>query len=220
MQLQEENAKMQIPSLNSQIRFMNCKMQSFVWMIREIFKMLNQYAVDTPTLPVSTPPFRNLGGMLSHSLEMPSRNKGPPSTWDTHGISEIFFLQIQQRLLQHFLRQSRVSVSHVSEHTSPYVMSESPTVQDRRCQSRPSARNSVVPSEGGFFKELWCRQTTTADFRFSFWQITSTGHVCFLEVKISRLRYVLVHNFLRKLCNGSKKWRWLIQWMIYSLRHL
>ena len=27
-------------------------------------------------------------------------------------------------------------------------------------------------------------------------------------------RYVLVHNFLRKLCNGPKKWRWLIQWMI------
>ena len=30
----------------------------------------------------------------------------------------------------------------------------------------------------------------------------------------SFLRYVFVHNFLRKLCNGSKKWRWLIQWMI------
>ena len=26
--------------------------------------------------------------------------------------------------------------------------------------------------------------------------------------------YVLVLNSLRKLCNGSKKWRWLIQWMI------
>ena len=36
----------------------------------------------------------------------------------------------------------------------------------------------------------------------------------------SRLRYVLVHNFLGKLCIGSKKWRWLIQWMIKSLRHL
>ena len=26
--------------------------------------------------------------------------------------------------------------------------------------------------------------------------------------------------FLRKRCNESKKWRWLIQWMIWSLRHL
>ena len=36
----------------------------------------------------------------------------------------------------------------------------------------------------------------------------------------SRPRYVLVHNSLRKLCNGSKKWRWLIQWMIWNLRVL
>ena len=36
----------------------------------------------------------------------------------------------------------------------------------------------------------------------------------------SRLRYVLVHNVLRKLCIGSKKWRWLIQWMIYNRRYL
>ena len=42
-------------------------------------------------------------------------------------------------------------ISNVSEHTSPHVMSESQTpVQDQRCQSRPSARNSVDPSEGRF----------------------------------------------------------------------
>ena len=40
-------------SLNSQPRFRNYKMKSIVWMIREIFKMLNQYAVDNPTLPVN-----------------------------------------------------------------------------------------------------------------------------------------------------------------------
>ena len=36
--------------------------------------------------------------------------------------------------------------------------------------------------------------------------------------KDSRLRYVLVHNFWRKLCNGSKKWRWFNQWIIWNLR--
>ena len=56
--------------------------------------------------------------------------------------------------------------SNVSKHTSPHVMSESQTpVQDPRCQSGPSARNSFVPSEGGFFQELWGRPTTTADFK-------------------------------------------------------
>ena len=37
--------------------------------------------------PLFFPPFQNPGGMQSHSLGMPSRNNGPPSIWDTHGIS-------------------------------------------------------------------------------------------------------------------------------------
>ena len=48
-------------------------------------------------------------------------------------------------------QESNLWISHVSEHTSQHVMSESQTpVQDQRCQSGPSARNSVVPNEGGF----------------------------------------------------------------------
>ena len=59
--------------------------------------------------------------------------------------------------------------SDISEHTSPHVMSESPTpVQDQRCQSRPSARNSVIRIEGGFFENYGAEPTTTADFRSSF----------------------------------------------------
>ena len=63
------------------------------------------------------------------------------------------------------------------------------------------------------FKELWGRPITTADFGSSLWQIPYTSYVCLLEDKFQGPRYVLVHNSLRKLCNGSKKWRWLIQWM-------
>ena len=37
--------------------------------------------------PVFFPLVRDPGGMLSRSLGMPSRNNGPPSIWDTHGIS-------------------------------------------------------------------------------------------------------------------------------------
>ena len=33
------------------------------------------------------PPFRDPGGMLGRSVGMLSRNDGPPSIWDTHGIS-------------------------------------------------------------------------------------------------------------------------------------
>ena len=37
--------------------------------------------------PVSFPPHPIPGGMLRHSVGMPSRKDGPPSIWDTHGIS-------------------------------------------------------------------------------------------------------------------------------------
>ena len=37
--------------------------------------------------PVVFPPHPDPGGMLSRSQGMPSRNNGPPSIWDTHGIS-------------------------------------------------------------------------------------------------------------------------------------
>ena len=52
--------------------------------------MLNQCAVDSPTLPVnavSFPPHPIPGGMLSRSIGMPSRNDRQPSIWDTHGRS-------------------------------------------------------------------------------------------------------------------------------------
>ena len=42
--------------------------------------------------PVSFPLFPDLGGMLSRSLGMPSRREGPPSIWDTHGISGNVFV--------------------------------------------------------------------------------------------------------------------------------
>ena len=37
--------------------------------------------------PVSFQPHPVPGGMLSRSIGMPSRRDGPPSIWDTHGIS-------------------------------------------------------------------------------------------------------------------------------------
>ena len=85
--------------------------------------------------PVFFPPFQNPGGMLSRSLGMPSRNEGPPSIWDTHGISGNVFANRTASSSAPYPQESNPWISNVSEHTSPHVMSESQTpAQDPRCQ--------------------------------------------------------------------------------------
>ena len=141
-------------------------------MIREISKMLNQYAVDYPTLPVNlcfSPPFRDPGGMLSRSVGMPSRNDKPPDIWDTHGISGNVFVNSPASSSSPYPQESNPWISNVSEHTSPHVMSESQTpVQDPRCQSGPSARNSVILGEGDFSNNYGADQQRLqiTDFHF------------------------------------------------------
>ena len=99
--------------------------------------------------PVFFPPHPDPGGMLSRSLGVPSRKNGPPSIWDTHGTSGKLFANPTASSSAPYPQELNPRSSYVSEHTSPHVMSESQTaVQNRRCQSGPSARNSVIPSEG------------------------------------------------------------------------
>ena len=101
--------------------------------------------------PAFFPPFQNTGGMLSRSLGMPSRNDGPPSIWDTHGISGNVFANPTASFSAPYLQGINPWNSNVSEHTSPHVMSDSQTPNtalDPRCQSGPSARNSFDPGEG------------------------------------------------------------------------
>ena len=128
--------------------------------------------------------------MLSRSLGMPSRNTGPPSIWDTNGFSGNGFANPTASSSAPNPQESNPWISDVSEQTSPHLMSESQTpVQDQRCQSGPSARNSVVPCEGGFSKSYGADQqrlqisdphfdkfSTTATF--ACWKIRFKTQVC------------------------------------------
>ena len=131
-------------------------------MSREIFKdaeSVRSGQSHVTSQPAFFPPFPGPGGMLSRSIGMPSRKNGPPSIWDTHGISGNVFANPTASSSAPYPQESKPWISNVSEHTSPYVMSEIQTpVQDQRCQSGPSARNSVIPSEGGFSKSYGADQ--------------------------------------------------------------
>ena len=101
--------------------------------------------------PVSFPPHPIPDGMLSRSIGMPSRRDGPPSIWDTHGISGNVFANPVASSTAPYPQELNPWSSGISEpiHSSTAEENENQTpVQDQRCQSGPSAKNSVSPGEG------------------------------------------------------------------------
>ena len=92
-------------------------------------------------------------------------------------------------------------ISDVTEHISPHVTSERQipdTTLDPRCRSGPSARNSLDPNEGRFSKDYGADQQ---------------------RLQISDLHFDKSPTPITFACwKGSKKWRWLTQWMISNFR--
>ena len=92
--------------------------------------------------PVFFPPHPILGGMLSRSFGVPSRREGPPSIWDTHGISGNVFANPLASSSAPYPQELHQWNSSIEEplYTSTVEKSERPEQsQDLRCQSGPSA---------------------------------------------------------------------------------
>ena len=186
-QLQEEDwSKIKILSSNSLARCRNCRTKLIAWMIQEIFKMLNQYAVDIPT-SMSYSPHPIPGGMLSRSVGMPCRKDVPPSIWDTHGKSGNVFGGPVVSSTAPYPQELNPWSSGISE-TDSLINGgeewESNTSSGSVMPVRTVSQKFTHPLWGRLFKELWGRPTTTADFRSSFWQILHANNVCLLEYKI------------------------------------
>ena len=101
--------------------------------------------------PVSFPPHPNPEGMLSRSFGMPSRREGPPSIWDTHGKSGSVFADPLASSSAPYPQELHQWNSSTEEplHSSTVEKSERQEQnQDLRCQSGPSAKNSVILSGG------------------------------------------------------------------------
>ena len=101
--------------------------------------------------PVSFPPHPIPEGMLSRSFAVPSRREGPPSIWDTHGISGNVFVNPDASSSAPYPQELHQWNSSIEEplHSSTVEKSERQKQdQDLRCESGPSAKDSVIFSEG------------------------------------------------------------------------
>ena len=158
-------------------------------MIQEIFRMLNQFAVEIPTLPerLSIPPGIGWGGNDTGRLkECRAAEKGRQA-FGTHMVYRETLLPIQLRPLQHLIHRNWI-------HGVPGQKSRFSHPQGKEWETNTRSRSEMpvwTVSQKFFhlqcrrlFKDFWGRPTTTADFRSSFWQIPYTGNVCLLEDKI------------------------------------
>ena len=100
-------------------------------------------------------------GMLRHSFITPSRREGPPSIWDTHGISGNVFANPDSSSSAPYPQELHQWNSSIEEplHSSTVEKSERPEQnQDLRCQSRQSAKDSVIFSGGDSSKNYGADQ--------------------------------------------------------------
>ena len=198
-------------------------MRLIVWMTQEIFKM-HQYAVDIPMLPVNLC-FSHLIQFLEECKavlwECRAAEKGRQA-FGTRMVYRETFLQIQLRLLQHLIRRSWIHwSSNISEHTSHmwWVRTKHQfRIRDELQDRQPEVQSSPVREI--LLKNYGADQQWLQSSDLSFWQIHHVSNVRLLEDQIQDWGMYLYHNFLRNLCCGSKKWRWLNQWMISNLRVL
>ena len=136
----------------------NCMNDSKEFQDAESIRSGNSHVTSRP---VSFPPFQNPGGMLSCCLGMPSRNNGPPSIWDTHGTSGNVFADPFASSSAPYPQELHQWSSSIEEplHSSTVEKSERQRQdQDLRCQSGPSAKNSVIFSGGDSSKNCGADQ--------------------------------------------------------------
>ena len=120
----------------------NCMSDSKEFQDAESIRSGNSHVTSQPVL---FPPHPIPEGMLSRSFG------GPPRIWDTHGISGNVFANPVASSSAPYPQELNPWSSRTEEplHSSTVEKSENQTPdQDLRCQSGPSAKNSVIFSEG------------------------------------------------------------------------
>ena len=111
--------------------------------------------------PVSFPPHPIPEGLLRPSFVSPCRKEGPPGIWDTHGISGNVFANPHASSSAPHPQELNQWSTTIEEplHTSTVEKSGRPEQnRDLRCQSGPSAKDSVIFSGGDSSKKYGADQ--------------------------------------------------------------
>ena len=141
---------------------------------------------------MSFPPHPIPEGMPNRSIGLTSRREGPPSIWDTHAKSGNVFVNPGASSSAPFPQKLNPWSSQMSEpiHSSTAEKNENQTpVQDQRCQSGQSAKNSVIFSGGDSSKNYGADQQRlqisdlhfdkfTTPATFACWKIRFKTEVC------------------------------------------
>ena len=142
--------------------------------------------------PVSFPPHPIPGGMLRPPFVTPCRKEGPPCIWDTHGTSGNVFADPHASSSAPYPQELHQWNSSIEEplHMSTAEKSDRPERnQDLRCQSGPSAKDSVIFSGGDYSKNYGAdqQQLQISDLHFdkfptpatfACWKIRFKTEVC------------------------------------------
>ena len=155
----------------------NCMNDSKDFLDAESIRSGNSHVTSQP---VSFPPHPIPEGMLSRSMRMPSRREGPPNIWDTHDISGNVFVNPTASSSAPYPQELNPWSSSTEDplHSSTVKKSERQEQnQDLRCQSGPSAKDSVIFSGGDSSKIYGADQQRLqiSDLHFDKFPTTATS---------------------------------------------
>ena len=143
--------------------------------------------------PVSFPPHPIPEGMLRHSFVSPRRKEGRPSIWDTDGISVNVFANQPASSSAPYPQELNECETTIEEPLHLCTAEKSERLEqnrDLRCQSGPSAKDSVIFSGGDSSKNYGADQQRLhiSDLHFdkfptpatfACWKIRFKTEVCF-----------------------------------------
>ena len=183
--IEDQNTIMELSGRLQELRNeVNCMNDSKDFQDAESVRSGNSHVTNQPML-FPTHPIPE--GMLRHAFVSRSRREGPPSIWDTHGILGNVFANPHASSSAPYPQELNQWNSSTEEplHSSTVEKSERPERDsDLRCQSGPSAKNSVILSGGDSSKNYGADQQRLQISDFSLRQVPYTRNLCLLEGKI------------------------------------